>query len=173
MTLLEPIIHYLLTCGRKTVTLQMVIDGAQRERKQVLRALDKLALEGYLVQVSDTPDTPGYRESGPPRRNPAWNIVGELDARPQPNPPRRKSYRSKVWRAVRAKRIFTKKDLVITSGATAPTVDEYVRHLELHGYVRKMRDPKGKLCRDNGSICYQFVKHNQVEPPAGLFGGRS
>jgi hypothetical protein len=173
MTLLDPVIHYLLTCGKKTVTLQAVVNGAQRTRKQVLRALDKLTREGYLVQISDNPETPGYRESGPPRRNPTWKITGELNARPQPNPPRKRSLRSKVWRAIRAKRCFTKKDLVITSGATAPTVDEYVRHLEKHGYVRKSRDLTSKICRDNGSILYQLVNLKQVEPPAGLFGGKS
>lgn len=161
--------HYLATCGRKTVTVQMVIDGAQRERRQVLRVLDKLAADGYLRQVADSPQPNGYKEFGPPRRNPSWLIIADLTERPQPNPPRKNTQRSRVWRAVRAKRCFTKRDLVVTSGAAAPTVDEYVRQLEKHGYVRKVCDLRGRACRDRGAIVYQLVKHRQVEPPAGLF----
>ena len=48
MISLAPIITHLLDCGCKPITLQEVIDNVSRERKQVLRVLDKLAKEGEL-----------------------------------------------------------------------------------------------------------------------------
>jgi len=74
--------------------------------------------------------------------------------------------RSRIWRAVRAKRRFTKQDVAIIAEAPADSVDEYVRGLERHGYVRRT----GK---DGRRVVYILVKPRQVEPPAGLFGGES
>lgn len=166
MTLLEPVMHYILTCGGKRLNLQQVAEATERDRRQVLRVLDKLAREGYLQEIADNPTPPLYGEVGPPRRNPTWKIVGDLKKRPKINPPRRMSMRSKIWKLIRAKRRFTKADLVAPSGANPATVDEYVRHLELGGYVRRT----GK---DGHLVTYMLVKINQINPPAGLFGGKS
>lgn len=164
MTLLDPIIHYLLTCGKKTVALAEVAEAAERERRQVLRVMDKLALEGFLKEISDDPQPLRPGELGPQRRNPTWRIVRDLTGRPAPNPPRPQSLRSKLWRLIRGKHRFTKTDLACCSGISMASVDEYVRDLERAGYVRRT----GK---DGALVTYIVAKPNQISPPTGLFGG--
>lgn len=164
MTLLEPILHYLTTCGLKVITLQDVTDGSGRDRRQVLRVLDKLAGEGYLAEIEDNREHLKAGESGPPRRNPTWKILQDLDARPKPNPPRKNTNRDKIWRLIRAKHRFTKPELVVASGAKPNMVDQYVRLLERNGYVRRT----GK---DGSLVTYMLVKVNQVKRPRGMDKG--
>jgi len=158
MTVLDPVIHYLLTCGRKQVTLHDVMLGADRPRRPVLRVLDKLAREGYLRQVADHRRPPGWMEYGPARRNPTWRIIGDLSDRPVKTRTLPACQRARIWKVIRAKRRFTKADLVITSGASPATVDEYVRALERAGYVRRTG-------RDGRRITYLLVRRDQVDYP--------
>jgi len=166
MTLLGSVIDCLRERGKKPVTLGEMVACAEHDRRQVLRVMDKLAREGYLKEIADNPEPLRSGEYGPPRRNPTWRVVGDLDKRPTPNRPKSQSQRAKIWKLIRAKHRFTKSDLVIPSGATPGTVDRYVRKLEKHGYVRRT----GK---DGRSTTYMLVNLKQIDPPAGLFGGDS
>ena len=159
MTVLDPVIHYLLTCGRKRVCLQDVMAGADRPRRPVLRAMDKLAKEGYLQEVSDDPVPPRAGECGPPRRNPTWKIINDLTARPKQSL-QKNTLRGRIWRLIRAKHHFTRRDLVISSGASQGTVDEYVLLLEKHGYIKKT----GK----DGRFTTYMLTSRQVARPTGL-----
>lgn len=165
MTLLESVIRCLLESEKKTVRLDAMVACSGNERRQVLRVLDKLAAEGYLAETGDEPQYPRLGEMGPARRNPTWRIVRDLATRPTKNQPRRASMRSRMWRLIRAKHRFTKTDLA-TCGFPAASVDEYVRDLELAGYVRRT----GK---DGRLVTYICARPNQVEPPRGLLQGGS
>jgi Mn-dependent DtxR family transcriptional regulator len=162
MTLLDAVIE----CVReqRTVRLAEVLDCCGHERRQVLRVMDKLSREGYLVEIADQPEPPNSGEMGPARRNPTWRVVKDPSARPPKNRPRAASLRSKLWRLIRAKHRFTKSELATCSGVSLATVDDYVRELELNSWVRRT----GK---DGASITYICARPNQVEPPRGLFGG--
>lgn len=164
MTVIDPVISYLMTIynmqgSRRVVSLAKVMAGADRPRKPVLRVLDKLTREGYLEQVSDATIPNRRREYGPPRRNPEWRILRDLTERPK-STPRKNTGRDKIWRIIRAKRHFTKRDLIVTSGAKAATVDEYVRMLEQHGHIRRT----GK---DGRLVTYMLVSR-AVERPQGM-----
>ena len=159
MTVLDPLINYLLTCGKKRVCLQEIIAATELPRRPVLRAMDKLAREGYLQQVADTPQPPRYGECGPARRNPTWKILRNLTDRPKQSL-QKNTLRGRIWRLIRAKRYFTRRDLVIASEASRGTVDEYVLLLEKHGYIKKT----GK----DGRYSTYMLTSRQVERPTGM-----
>ncbi len=167
MTVLDPVIAYLMQVygkrSHRVVSLGQVMAGSERPRRPVLRVLDKLTREGYLVQVSDSKINPGHGECGPPRRNPVWRIVRDPSDRPAPKP-RSNTNRDMLWRLIRAKRRFTKRDLVVASGVNPATVDEYVRLLERHGHIRRT----GK---DGRRATYLLV-NRQVQRPLGMEGSK-
>ena len=164
MTVLDPLINYLLTCGKRRVCLQDAMKGADRPRRPVLRAMDKLAREGYLQEVSDNPMPPKNGEFGPARRNPTWKIINDLTARPK-QVLQKKTLRGRIWRLIRAKRHFTRRDLVISSGAAQGTVDEYVFLLEKYGYIKKT----GK----DGRYTTYMLASRQIARPTGMEGRTS
>lgn len=166
MTLQETVIGCLLRRPRgRRITLRQILDEeVELDRKQALRVLDKLAREGYLVEVADHPEPPRAGEFGPPRRNPTWRIAKDLATRPATNLTVKDSNRSKLWRLVRAKRRFTRHDLTVCSGIPGKTVDGYVRDLVRAGHVRAT----GK---DGQHTTYMLVTLNQVDPPTGLYRG--
>ncbi|HHL33129.1 MAG TPA: hypothetical protein ENJ30_02050 [Desulfobulbaceae bacterium] len=167
MTVIDPVIEYLMTIysmqgSRRVVSLAKIMAGADRPRKPVLRVLDKLTRDGYLKQVSEATIPNRRREYGPARRNPEWRVIKDLSDRPK-STPRKNTIRDKIWRIIRARRHFTKTDLVITSGAKNSTVDEYVRMLEQHGHIRRT----GK---DGRLVTYMLVSRS-VERPQGMERG--
>lgn len=161
MTVLDPVIGYLMAMyemsgSHRVLSLARIMNGAGRPRKPVLRVLDKLVGEGYLVQINDSPVPNGRREYGPARRNPEWRIVRDLTDRPAARP-RKNTLRDKIWKLIRIRLYFTKADLVFSSGASPATVDEYVRLLEKWGHIRRT----GK----DGRFVHYMVINNQVERP--------
>lgn len=157
MTVLDPVMHFLMACNKQTVNLYDVMHAADRPRRPTLRALDKLTKEGYLKEIVDIKQELRAGEVGPKRRNPTWKIVGNIEKRPKARV-RKTTLRAKVWKLIRAKRHFTKEALVITSGASVATVDEYVRELERNKYVRKT----GK---DGRLVTFMLVKDQVDHPP--------
>jgi len=163
MTVLDPVIQYLLTCEKKRVTLADVMNGTDLPRRPVLRVLDKLTKDGYLKQVSDNHIMPKYGECGPPRRNPTWKIINDVKSRPK-QALHKNTMRDRIWQAIRAKRHFTRLDITRTSGATRRAVDEYVLILERAGYLRRT----GK---DGKFITFMLIKNQVDRPIIGPAGG--
>ncbi|WP_310598817.1 helix-turn-helix transcriptional regulator [Desulfobulbus sp.] len=136
MTVLDPVVLYLLTCGRKKVTLDQVTAGVELERKPVLRVLDKLACEGYLQEIADNKKAKRYAEPGPHIQNPTWEVVRDLTDRPTKRP-KKDTGRDRIWRAIkRLQRGFTRSDLVRLTGASRGSVDDYTKLLVRDGYIR-------------------------------------
>lgn len=163
MSVLYPVIEHLTGRQGLKVGLIEVIAGADRPRRSVLRALDKLAAEGWLEEVAGNPVRPGFGQCGPARRDPTWKILRDPAERPRQKPSRN-TLRQKIWHLIRSKRHFTKQDLVIASGAAEPTVDEYVRELERGGHIRRT----GK---DGRKVTYLLITTRIERPlPGGLHG---
>ena len=136
MSVMEHVINYLTEKQGCMVALQDVVEGAERPRKPVLRVLDMLTAEGWLEQVEQEMVGNRFGEFGPPRRNPTWRVVLDPADRPVVIP-RKNTLRQRIWHLIRSKRIFVKNDLIISSGASARTVDEFVKMLEKGGFIRR------------------------------------
>ena len=159
MTVMDPVIYYLLTCEKKRVTLHEVMEQAERPRRPVLAVLDKLTCEGYLLKVKEKLIPAAGGLHGRPRRNSTWKIVGDLSNRPKTTP-RRNTMRDKLWKLIRAKRYFTSRELEVSSGAGNRTVTMYLNILNKSGYIRRT----GK---DGKFFTYMLVK-DQVKRPIDI-----
>jgi len=140
MTVLDPIIRFLVDHKRSTFTLTQAIEGTNRPRRPVLRVLDKLAREGYLTEIKDEPIMPGLGENGPPRRNPTWRINKDKPVLERPRVKvQRRTLRDKMWQAMCnvLGRKFTVPDLQRLSGASRASAERYTRILERTGHVRR------------------------------------
>lgn len=159
MTVLEPVIAWLLKCKTQEVTLGEVMAGADRPRKPVLRVMDRLASEGYLEEIADDKIPCRYGQSGPPRRNPTWKILEKPLSLPS-SKAKRLTTRDRIWKMIRAKRRFTIADLQRLLAANYDTIRTYLNMLERDGYVRRT----GK---DERQYVWMLIRgHNQVERPA-------
>ena len=136
MTVLDPVILFLLSWRKKSISLEQVMKGADRPRKPVLRVMDRLVREGYLVEAKDDKVPPGYGECGRPLRNPTWQFTGkQLARRPQPKPQKR-TVRDRLWKIIRAKRRFTRSDIEIVTGVKRASIEDYTKLLEREGILR-------------------------------------
>lgn len=136
MTVLDPVVLYLLTCGKRKVTLEQVVAGVELERKPVLRVLDKLAREGYLEEIEDNKLPKGYAEPGPHVQNPTFGIVLDLTDRPK-RTVAKDTGRDRIWRAIKQlQRGFTRSDLVRLTGSPRSAVDDYTKMLQRDGIIK-------------------------------------
>lgn len=136
MTVLEPVIGFLQTYCRKSITLDQIIEGAERPRKPVLRVMDRLAKEGYLLETADSTIQRGYSQFGKDLRNPTWKILKKpllVNFAPRP---KKNALRDCMWRLIRARRRFTRRELSRLSGASQGSCGDYTKLLEKHGFLR-------------------------------------
>ncbi len=169
MTVLDPVLHFLLTYKRKIVSLDQVMEGAERPRRPVLRVMDRLVGEGYLEEIKDNKIPPGYGEYGKKRRNPLWRKVEKKPLACRPAQPKRKkrNSRDKIWKVVRMKRRFTRSELEITCGGVSRRcIDTFTNLLVHHGYLRCTgRDGREKvfLLIKNPGPQRPFLKEREVK----------
>ncbi len=158
MTVLEPVIGWLIEADPGTVTLSMVMKGSCRPRKPVLRVMDRLVREGYLEEIEDNKIPCRLGECGPERRNPTWKILEKPLSIPK-NQAKRHTLRDKMWQLVRLHRHFTVVQIQRLSGSAYDTARLYIKMLERDGYVRKSG-------RDGGKVTWMLIKgHKQVDRP--------
>lgn len=158
MTVLEPVIAWLITLKGKCVTLTQVMKGSDRPRKPVLRVMDRLVSEGYLEEVEDNKIPCKLGEYGRERRNPTWKILAKPLAMPKKQA-KCHTLRDKMWQLIRIHHHFTVVQIQRLSGAAYDTVRLYVKMLERDGYVRKSGT-------DGGRITWMLIKgHKQVDRP--------
>jgi len=155
MTVLEPVIGYLADCKGTTVQLEAVVSGANMPRRPVLRVMDNLTREGFLREIADDPIPAGYKEYGRSRRNPTWEIIKPVINRQHHNYRRNKvTDRDRIWRAIRAKRRFSRSELEITTGCNLGSVVEFTKLLAREGFIRSIgrsgREKVWMLVRDHG-----------------------
>lgn len=138
MSVIDPVIFFLLSTNQRRVTLNKLVEEVQCHRKGVLRAMDKLTAEGYLEEIEDNPQLKGYKDFGPQKQNPTWKVVGDLSSRPT-RQPKRDTDRDKIWRAIRNMvQGFTRTDLMRLSGASHAAVEDYTKLLERDGHIKTM-----------------------------------
>ncbi len=158
VTVMEPVIAWLMNCSAKSVTLDQALEGSARPRKPVLRVMDLLVLEGYLEEVEDNKIPCRRGEFGVARRNPTWKILSKPLSMPK-RQVKRWTLRDKMWQLIRSKRRFTVVQIQRLSGASYDTARLYIKMLERDGYVRKT----GK---DGSRGTWLLVRgHKQVDRP--------
>lgn len=136
MTVLEPVLEWLISCELNKVTLSQLIENTGKPKKPLLRVMDKLVREGYAEEVEDNKIHLRYGEYGRPRRNPTWKLTGNPLAERPTRRPKRQTKRDQIWTAIRRQRIFTRKDLIRVTGITPSSIEMYTKILEREGYLR-------------------------------------
>lgn len=159
MTVLEPVIQFLMGYRGKVVRLEQVISGADRPRKPVLRVMDRLVREGNLEEIADDKIQPAYGEVGRARRNPTWKIIEKPILEEFLPKPTRDTVRDKMWRLIRARRRFTRRELMRLSGASLGSCEDFTQLLKRDGYLRVT----GK---DSRQQVYMLVKDPGPKRPA-------
>lgn len=148
MTVLEPVVAFLMKYKGTQVTLEKVVKGADRPRKPVLRVMDRLVREGKLVEIGDDQEPTG--DGGRTPRNPTWEII-EKPVLVAPRP-KRVTVRDRMWRLIRARRRFTRRELSRLSGSTLGSCEDFTKLLEKAGYLRILPG------RDGHQKVYMLVK---------------
>ena len=146
MTVLEPVTRWLIYSKKKTVTLDQVMEGADRPRKPVLRGMDRLVREGHAEEINDGKTALACGEVGRLRRNPTWKILTKpLSERPT-HPPKKRNIRDRIWKTIRDRRRFTRKEIRRLTGASIGSLEDFTQLLEYHGYIRKIgKDGREKV----------------------------
>jgi hypothetical protein len=157
MGVLKSVISYINSRPRPTFCLDEVLSATGLPRKPTLRALNLLEREGYLDTLAIDYHEQPAGVGGQRPKNPCWKVTRDPKERPTGRI-LRECGRARMWRLIRAKKFFTKHDLVIFSGAAAASVDDYVRILAEHGYIRAT----GK---DGRRTVYMLTARNQVNYP--------
>lgn len=135
MTVLEPVLGWLVNCELKKVTVIQIMDNTGMPKKPILRVMDKLVREGYAEEVEDNKILLRRGEFGKPRRNPTWKLNGRPLAERPTRRPKRQTKRDQIWIAIRRQRIFTRKDLVRVTGVHPASIETYTKILEREGYL--------------------------------------
>lgn len=118
---------------RKRFYLDEAVKETGLDRRKALRVLEKLHGNAFLNLLADERTPPRGSQTGPPRRNPRYEIVKDLGQR---TPKRPECARDKIWRVFRYMRKVTRSDLARISGCSESSAEQYTRHLEKHGYIR-------------------------------------
>jgi hypothetical protein len=159
MTVLEPVIKYLIDYPYDTVDLDDVIEGAERPRLPVLRVMDRLVKDGYLREIRDNKKHLRFGEVGPKRRNPTWQIVKTPVARDfTPAGSSNNNNRDRIWRVIRARRRFVLSDLVRLAVVSEGSARDYIRLLLHYAFIRQ-------IGRDGHRIVYMLVKDTGPSRP--------
>ncbi len=144
MTVLEPVIDWLITTKKRKVTFDQICEGVNRERKPVLRVMDRLVKEGYAEETDPGKTALSLGEVGPLRRNPTWKILKKPLADRPKHQPKARNVRDLIWSAIRIKRCFTRKEIKFVTGVTVGSLENYTKLLLYHGKIRQT----GKVGRE-------------------------
>lgn len=175
MTVLEPVVRFLIEVEGKKITLEQVMNGAERPRKPVLRVLDRLVRDGYLKEIADNKVAPGLGEFGRDRRNPTWLIIKKPLAQKTVTRPNRRTVRDLMWQLMRARRRFTRSEIQRLGGVKNASAESFTKMLVKHGYLREIgKDSREKvflLVKDAGPVRPRLKEVNQLPAPSSTAGG--
>lgn len=136
MTVLEPVITFIYGLTRSKITLDDLIEGTGRPRKPIIRVMDRLVKGGFVSEVEDTKVKRGYKDYGPAKRNPTWEIITKPMIESFTPRPNKNALRDKMWRLIRARRRFTRRELIRLSGASLGSATDFTQLLVKHKFIR-------------------------------------
>ncbi len=158
---LKPIVEFLTTCRKKTVTLKITCYKTGIDSKAALRVMRKLTKEGHLKLVEEG-KLFNNKKGGVHSKNPTWKIA---DRKALPLALERKNktgpVRDRMWKAMRIKRIFLLKDITKLADVKEATVMNYIKILERNKYARKV----GKRSQRQGQN-WQLIRNDGPKRPA-------
>jgi CRP-like cAMP-binding protein len=122
--------------GRRRFGLDYAMSATGLDRRKTLRVLNRLERDGFLKLLDERKEPNAYREFGPNRRNPLYQVVKD----PALHPTRQKktaTARDVLWRTIRRMRRFTFQGLAESSGCTPASAQGFVQLLARDGWVRQ------------------------------------
>lgn len=120
--------------GRKRFGLDYAMSATGLDRRKALRVLNRLERAGFLKLVDQRKEPNAYKEFGPHRRNPLYEVLKA----PALHPTRQKkatTARDVLWRNIRRMRRFTFQSLADASGCTSASAQNFVKLLVRDGWV--------------------------------------
>lgn len=136
MTVLVGVVEYIKGVNGTKITLEELVAGTGKPRKPVLRVLDRLAKGGFITEISDAKARRGYKDYGPAKRDPVWEIITKPVMEDFTPIQKKTARRDKMWRLIRAKRRFTRRDLVRIAGVTIGSASDFTKRLEQYEFIR-------------------------------------
>ena len=137
MTVLKPVIEFLSAYKRPVVSLNMLLAQVELPRRPLLRVMDRLVRDGHLEEIEDNKVAPVYGSSGGRvPRNPTWRIIEPPVLADFVHTAKKSTLRDKMWRIIRARRRFTRLELMRLTGCKEGSATDYTNLLNHHGYLR-------------------------------------
>jgi uncharacterized protein YjiS (DUF1127 family) len=133
-------------------SLTNIVNATGLDRKQVRRALEKLAREGHIKRVSEAESPLPNFSKGRPNKEPRYTpkaslvrrIARTIDVR------QNDTQWDAMWRAIRHLRRFTKRDLAIITGASFENVRFFTKRLRAAGFLKPYEGNVWALIKDPG-----------------------
>lgn len=155
---IEPIVDFLNGYRPPLISLNQVVCKIGIDRTRALRIMRKLQTWGY-IEIKKDISIP--LQGGGRYRNPQWKIAdrkGMLERKTRS--PKRSTFRDRIWKAMRIKRIFLVKDIIKLAEVKEPTAMNYIHILERNRFVRKTGQ------RQQRAGCYwHLIKNPGPERP--------
>lgn len=132
------------------VSLSHLCDRLQADRKAILRQLAYFVRQEAATVTKRYP-APRRRAFGPRPQEIVWATNREK-LRQLLKPKRRPGYcdRDKMWRVMRAARIFKRGDLCQLAGVTPGSVHDYLKRLKKAGHIRRRGWGTWEVVKDPG-----------------------
>ncbi len=156
----KPIVEFLTTCRKKTITLYLTCYKTGIKEKSALKVMRRLTKEGYLELIDEGRIYTGHK-SGVHKKNPTWKIIDRKKIPEALQKKKKKNIRDRIWKAIRIKKIFNIREIMELALAKESTVMNYIKILERNKYARKA----GKRGHREGGHWQLIINDGPARPP--------
>lgn len=139
--ILRPVLAFVST--RRRFGLTDAVKATGLARRPVLRVLDRLTAQGYLVITKeDVEPRDGRKVYGKDLRAPRYEVIKDVSQ--HKGLKKSNTCRDQIWRTVRNLRRFTRTDLARLTDCAPSAIEDYTRLLARHEIIRAV----GKRSRE-------------------------
>jgi len=126
--------------GTRFFTLDEIVEATGAERIAVRRAMERLNREGLVPKLGKYPPERHTLQKGRPAIRITYRLANreKLQVRIAPRL-KEDSAVERMWKIIRYKRIFTRRDLVVLAGASRENAKWYTKRLRDAGIIKPTR----------------------------------